>query len=52
MLLAWPTNSLDHNPINNLWWKLKKIVNDEAPTCKDDLGTDTVGARLISAAYY
>uniref|UniRef100_A0A3Q2ZAS5 Tc1-like transposase DDE domain-containing protein n=1 Tax=Kryptolebias marmoratus TaxID=37003 RepID=A0A3Q2ZAS5_KRYMA len=37
--MSWPANSLDLNPIENLWWKLNKMVHDKAPTCKADLAT-------------
>ena len=37
--MTWPANSPDLNPIENLWWKLKKIVHDKAPSCKADLST-------------
>ncbi|CAJ0921952.1 unnamed protein product [Ranitomeya imitator] len=37
--MSWPANSPDLNPIEDLWWKLKKMVHDEAPTCKADLAT-------------
>lgn len=37
--MTWPANSLDLNPIGNLWWKLKKLVHDKAPSCKADLST-------------
>lgn len=39
MSMAWPANSPELNPIENLWWKLKKVVHDMAPTCKADLAT-------------
>ena len=32
--MTWPGNSPDVNPIENLWWKLKKMVHDRAPSCK------------------
>jgi DDE superfamily endonuclease len=37
--MSWPANSPYLNPIENLWWKLKKMVHDKAPTCKADLAT-------------
>ena len=37
MSLAWPANSPDLKPVETLWWKLKKMVHDKAPTCKADL---------------
>ena len=37
--MSWPANSLDLNPIENLWWKLKKMVHDKDPTCKANLAT-------------
>ena len=49
--MSWPANSPDVNPIENLWWKLKKMVHDKAPTCKADLAkqSDKVGARLMKS---
>uniref|UniRef100_A0A3Q0R5D0 Tc1-like transposase DDE domain-containing protein n=1 Tax=Amphilophus citrinellus TaxID=61819 RepID=A0A3Q0R5D0_AMPCI len=37
--MSLPANSPDLNPIENLWWKLKKMVHDKAPACKADLAT-------------
>ncbi|CAJ0964526.1 unnamed protein product [Ranitomeya imitator] len=37
--MSWPAISADLNPIENLWWKLKKMVHDKDPTCKADLAT-------------
>uniref|UniRef100_A0AAQ5ZG07 Tc1-like transposase DDE domain-containing protein n=1 Tax=Amphiprion ocellaris TaxID=80972 RepID=A0AAQ5ZG07_AMPOC len=37
--IKWPADSPDLHPVENLWWKLKKIVHDKAPTCKADLAT-------------
>uniref|UniRef100_A0A3Q3AU23 Tc1-like transposase DDE domain-containing protein n=1 Tax=Kryptolebias marmoratus TaxID=37003 RepID=A0A3Q3AU23_KRYMA len=37
--MSWLANSPDLNPIKNLWWKLKKMVHDKAPTCKTYLTT-------------
>uniref|UniRef100_A0A3B1IEA9 Tc1-like transposase DDE domain-containing protein n=1 Tax=Astyanax mexicanus TaxID=7994 RepID=A0A3B1IEA9_ASTMX len=37
--MSWPANSPVLNPIENLWWKLKKMVHKKAPTCKADLAT-------------
>uniref|UniRef100_A0A3Q2ZWT6 Transposase Tc1-like domain-containing protein n=1 Tax=Kryptolebias marmoratus TaxID=37003 RepID=A0A3Q2ZWT6_KRYMA len=39
MSMSWPSNSPYLNPIENLWWKFKKMVHDKAPTCKADLAT-------------
>lgn len=32
--VAGPSNSPDISLIENLWWKLKKVVHVEAPACK------------------
>uniref|UniRef100_A0A8C5GZT2 Tc1-like transposase DDE domain-containing protein n=1 Tax=Gouania willdenowi TaxID=441366 RepID=A0A8C5GZT2_GOUWI len=37
--MLWPANSLDLNPVENLWWKLKKIVHNKAPSSKADMAT-------------
>ena len=37
--MIWPENSSNLNPIENLWWKLKNMVHDRAPSCKADLST-------------
>uniref|UniRef100_A0A3Q3AY27 Tc1-like transposase DDE domain-containing protein n=1 Tax=Kryptolebias marmoratus TaxID=37003 RepID=A0A3Q3AY27_KRYMA len=37
--MSWTANNPDLNPIENLWWRLKKMVHKKAPTCKADLAT-------------
>ena len=37
MPVEWPANGPDLSPNENLWWKLKKMAHDEAPTCRSDV---------------
>lgn len=35
--MSWPAKSTNLNPIEHLWWKLKKMIHDKAPTCQANL---------------
>ena len=35
--MDWPANSPYLNPIENMWSKLKKVVQEKSPICKEDL---------------
>lgn len=35
--MYWPANSPDLNPIENLWAKVKLLINEKKPTNKEDL---------------
>ncbi len=37
--MSWPANSPDLNPIENLWWQLKRLVDNKSPTSKELLKT-------------
>lgn len=54
--MLWSVNGPDLNPIENLWWKLKKRVHEMGPTCKADLanGNQNVEAKFMNsiACYY
>ena len=52
-VLNWPSNSLDLNPIENLWEVLKNKVADKQPSSAKDLKDDIkeVWIRELSPAY-
>ena len=41
-VLKWPGNSSDLNPIENLWFLLKKKINALKPTTKRELIEDLI----------
>ena len=34
--MDWSANSPDLFPIENMWWKLKNLVQEKSPLCKED----------------
>ena len=34
--MTWPANSPDHNPIKNIWAKLKNLIREKKPQNKDE----------------